>query len=1418
MRAIAEPLKIEVVVKTEGSIQNGTAAKTVVSKDSQPVSRFDSTFEKTKKSLSGWMNQKYEVILSAKDKVSGILDKLKNGVTGVIVKMGELFGVNLGFQSIVDTFAGFEAAMGKVKADAGACGSEFIKLKEKAGKMGAGSMFSAEETARGFAVMAGAGWKTKDMLDGMEGVMNLAAASGEGLGSAGETAARALEGFGLKASDSSHFADVLVSAATAANIGVKSMGESFQYAGGQAGGLGYNIEDTALALALMEKYGIHGAKAGMALDSILTRLTQDTDGALGAIKGLGVEFYNENGRARGLKAVMDELRESTKHMTEEEKQSLANTIAGKDAREGFLAVLNATSQEYDKLTKSIYYGDGASREMADTMSDNLLGAFTLLQNAADGVKISLGERLKPYLMDLAEWITEKMPSIERGLMEFMDFVDEKADTFKETAAGFTAADEWDSADLAGKISIAWDELIGRPFSQWWDGTGQQLIAEKAGSIGKILGTGLSAGLMALLGLDVSEVIDEAGGIGAVFAKSFADGFDLSGVKDKVLVAVGDIFSNAAKILPGGDKPGLSSWLSAAFLARKAIPAAGKVMDGAKLGKTIWKAAGRNTPSIGTVFKQAAGSFSVANEAAGTGMVAGSGLIGTLGKAGMALGSGAATSAGFVAAGGGSIAGGLAAAASLISGGMDLYQGFTARNEKKGKVYKASGTYKIGGAGAGAAAGAAIGSLFGGIGAVPGTLIGAGIGGIGGWFAGNKKKKEYEAEEKASKQLAQFLKIQELQKKFESKELKTAVADPNMTEAAFRKKLEAAIGENMDSHFGSVKLSLEEIKELSNNIAFHGNLQGFAEFKETASQAEHVFRTMADTVSGLNKMNWKASLGFAFDEEGKQEYIDQADALGDQAKRYVESRHNEAFAAISLILEPDGREDVTKGLDNAYSKLQKRLDKLAPKLKLKVEAALEDGILDENELQEIMKLQEKITSITQKVSAAQEEGSLKALEIKYGESMDVASFLGLQDELKELVNGSVQNYDEALKIGITSLELSLTEGSINPEQYAEQLKVLTDGYNGKISELELKVENFQLETIADAYAKELEGILPEVEGTTAEKLQHALKEGVLSGIDPSGFTGEMVGKYLGIEDTSLETLGAIAEMLGRVREMFPGKSREEGSLEESGPASDFAAQYIESLTASLLEGNFEGLSEAAGLTTGRAIEEADMEPINGAVQYLKEQVNQSVNTAFSSGFSTKANVSVDFNYIYNKPSSLPGFNLNGAFNLNLPQPEPEKNAEGSIITSPVLSWVGEDGPEAVIPLGKKRRSRGISLWETAGRFLGVSEYVKNIPGFGFERMESSKLFAFSKDGREFYGEMDEGSMLSPNPYPESPADSRAEINIDVNLAPAFYIEGEGGSGDIVGAIKKNIKEIADELGAQMADSLGNIFTNMPKVVE
>lgn len=306
----------------------------------------------------------------------------------------------------VDTFGTFQSQMSAVQAISGAAGADMDALAAKAKEMGASTAFTAAQAGQAMEYMAMAGWKTEDMLGGLEGIMSLAAASGEDLASTSDIVTGALTAFGLSAQDSGHFADVLASASSNANTNVGLMGETFRYAAPVAGALGYSIEDVALVVGLMSSSMIKGSEAGTALRGILTNLAKPSSDVAGYMEKLGISLTDSEGNMRSLSELLGILRERFAELSEAEQAEYAAGLAGKEAMSGLLAIVNAGEADYRKLADAINTCAGAAREMSETRLDNYEGQLTRLSSAVDGLKLAVGESLAPVLGNLAEAGTE----------------------------------------------------------------------------------------------------------------------------------------------------------------------------------------------------------------------------------------------------------------------------------------------------------------------------------------------------------------------------------------------------------------------------------------------------------------------------------------------------------------------------------------------------------------------------------------------------------------------------------------------------------------------------------------------------------------------------------------------------------------------------------------------------------------------------------------------------------------------------------------------------------------------------------------------------------------------------------------------------------------------------------------------------
>lgn len=338
-------------------------------------------------------------------------------MAGLVKKSAVAIGVAsvAAAKKTIDVGKSFEAGMSEVQAISGASGKDLERLSNKAKEMGATTKFSATESATALKYMAMAGWKTNQMVSGLAGVMNLAAASGEDLGTVSDIVTDSMTAFGLKAKDSGHFADVLAKASSSSNTNVAMMGETFKYVAPLAGSMKYSIEDTATAIGLMANAGIKGSQAGTELRSILTRLVKPPKDAAAALSALGISTTKADGSMKPMRQTMAELREKFSGLTDSQKSQYAAAIAGQEAMSGLLAIVNASDSDFNKLQKAIDNSSGAAKKQADIMNNNLQGALYDLGSAAEAVGIGIYEDIKTPLTKAVGVGTKQLRTLSNKL-------------------------------------------------------------------------------------------------------------------------------------------------------------------------------------------------------------------------------------------------------------------------------------------------------------------------------------------------------------------------------------------------------------------------------------------------------------------------------------------------------------------------------------------------------------------------------------------------------------------------------------------------------------------------------------------------------------------------------------------------------------------------------------------------------------------------------------------------------------------------------------------------------------------------------------------------------------------------------------------------------------------------------------------
>lgn len=1418
-----------------------------------------------------WGGSVFNATIGVIDAATAPISKLASIAKNPVVQGASLIGASFGVAESVNSFQDFESMMSQVKAISGATGQAFDDLTAKAQEMGATTKFTATESAEAFNYMAMAGWKPQQMIDGISGIMSLAAASGEDLGTTSDIVTDALTAFGLSAGDSGHFADVLAQASANANTNVSMLGESFKYVAPVAGAMNYSVEDTSLALGLMANASIKGSMAGTALKTSLANMAAPTDSMAAAMDKYGISLTDSEGNMKSLRGVIDNLRGSLGGLSETEQTAAASTIFGKEAMAGMLAIINASEEDYNKLSTAIGNSKDAAEGMADTMLDNLKGSFTLMQSAIEGTENAFGKRLSPYLRGIAGGITDMMPEITDGINAVMDVADDKIAGVKRKITDMTSSDEWKNADLFGKIDIAWDSIIAKPFGNWVSGDGAQLI---------------SSGL-------------------------------------------GTLFSSAAAILPGGEKAGLTSWLSAGILAKGAATVAQKGKSIVETLSPIGDAIGNITEAAGNandVMDFVGNLSSMIPVGAKVGLAAAgitAAIIGIklaidkynqtqlensleehFGKIKLSADEVKDAAAGILnqkyltnvelALNEVQNADNLRAEAQKALESNDVLEfksrvGITLTADEQQEY-----TDNIN------------------------TFVESKISELESrTFAAHIHVQTYLAGTEDGQTLAQNIKewaradnleLSDLSSQLSQKvseALKDGIIDVNEEEAisALQEKMNSitarwkeaeaqaqwdwinqkyghlsaadlesgSFTDLMDEMRSQRETAMESIKadttqwyseleamkdygritpeqyesykeqtgwyvrgqegsELSKSLELGsntlndtygekitGNIQTLTETAQNALKSAETslqsgsYGTIASTFDNMftSMDNGKGFLGIGADADQRAlnelyqsmapdvsqmgSLIDQYREAGQAVPKSLMEGYKEAIEVgaaagdvdaawqnyANQILE-SGSEEMKSVLTDPNNPMYESVrEQLPEELKTAIDRATAETTPDEITLEGLRAAVDGDVDIDKDswVSALNEKlGDLATTEevtadnvkikVEQGDCLwEIGNALGIDWQTIAEQNGIESPYiihpDQELTISMDTIKAEM-DGDKAQAAIEQAMSALdAEGAEMSVTAEGVKVDLANVEVDSDVAAAQIESALGMESGTLAA-----------NGIEIQAGATVTIPQELVQVDTS-----GIQSATEAQTETEPVETDTSANVNITEATTD--ASGAKEQAQSEVESTFSESMPADGHT------DVTLDQTNNAAEVYSEVASE-VQSTFSNPIAASCTVNVTLDWHITNPSA--GITTSGSGSSVTASIA--GNAEGSIVTEPLLSWVGEDGPEAIIPLGSKRRDRGMDLWLQAGRALGVKEYA-------------------------------DGGMIGDVPLSGDSADSSSGSSgnngdkgqIVVNMNPVFNINGDGGN-DTVNSIKEKLKELINEMSGELASRLLESYANMP----
>lgn len=1333
---------------------------------------------------------------------TGVVNKLMSPLTSVtsmltspLTGLASMAGASMGLADAVSTYSDFGATMSRVEALANANTEQMARLTQTAKDMGASTKFSATESAEAFTYMAQAGWGVDDMISGIGGVMSLAAADGLDLASTTDIVSNALTAFGLSAKDTAQFADVLAVASSASNTDVYNLGESLKYAAPVMGALGYNIQDTALALGLMSNNAITGSMAGTALRTSLTNMASPTDAMATAMEKYGISLTDSEGNMKSLRGVMENLRSSLGGLSESEQTAAASTIFGKEAMSGMLAIINSSEEDWRSLAEQIDNSAGAADRMAETMQDNLAGALEEMGGAVETAQITLGERLEPYIAGVAGSVTDAMPTVEDAINGIMDFVDAKVGNISQKINALTLTDEWQNADLFGKIDLAWDKLIMEPSASWLKETGVHIA------------TGV----------------------------------------------VGGMFSEAAKILPGGEEAGIMSWLSAGTL----IKGADKAVSGI-----------RKFASVLGEISPIAGKAGIAAAAVAAGITAVAVAVDNYNQ--KAIDDSLEKHFGKIA---------LSAEQVEDVAAHILEQDYLVKvNASLGEIQNAEEFRSQ--------AEEALASND--------ALEFKGRIGI-----------ELTADEQQEYQdnVSTFIdsKIKELESKTYSAHIQVetylggteegqtlsqnieqwARAD-NLELTNLSNDLQSAVESALANGIISVdeEAAISALQDKMNSITSRWKkAEAEAEWDWISQEygrlsgADLESGAFEDVVESLHSQRESAEL--AIEEDAKNFYAT-LNAMEESGR--ISAAENDRYKELAgwAIRGQQGQElgrsleFESNTLRDAYGdKLSSNISQSQADVSEWIGGGGLDTLLQQGDVWQAADL---LKSGGDLMNAGTGKGAFgvvtdadqAALSGLY-ESMkpDVTAMAGIIDEYREagreIPQALMDSYNSAVEVGAASGDQEAAWAA-----YANQLlqtgsdelvSALTDSSNPMYEGLRNALPE-ELRTALDRAAAEtttypiaLEGLEAELEGieTNSDEVVAKAQEEIeadLAELSAGGSTVEVAAD--GVEITLGQVLvdsGSAMEQIASAIGVTVAELEAAGITEadiETGATITIPPELCQVDAAGLQEAIADlAANEEAGSVPAEATADVTVNPGNvdtsevyantaseaqdafadpvpvdadtdlnmthnnsaSEVSRIYGEVDGEVKGKFASGFKANADVRVTLNWSLVNPTA--NISVGGA-GTGSASVSASLHAEGGIMAAPHLGIVAEDGPEAIIPLSGKRRNRGLELWQQAGLMLGIPMHAD---GGIFAPYSLSNTFGETDSGGNAHG-----FNLSV-PESKEVGDSGKPFQVSVNMNNTFEISGDNPT-NILQMIKANMKTITDDLSKEIADRLADSFSNRP----
>lgn len=1430
---------------------------------SSSADKFTQRMEKSNKSLRNMFKEKLQLTLSAIDRASPILKdvwnsakslvgkgwnmvvrmtdfvtapfrKLWNLISSPITMALSVAGIGMSASDVFNTFTGFEEGMSGVRALTEATDAEFLLLRETAKSLGASTSFSASQAAEGMQNLASAGFTVNEIVAAMPGMLDLAASSGEDLAVASDIAATTLRGFGLEASKAGHVADVLAEVSARTNASVSDTGEAMKYIAPVANAMGLSLEEVAASIGFLSDAGIKGSQAGTTLRSAFTRLAKPTEDMLEVMDSLNLSFYDTDGQMKSISNIVGMLNTEMAGLTDAEKQNALVTLFGQEALSGMMVLMEAGPEKIAELTKSLEECDGAASKMSETRLDNLAGDIEAMGGAMETLQLGVMEKLNPYLRGAVQWLTGKIPGVQTMLENAIDAGVVKAKELYENVTSVFDSAKFQNADgFVEKFFIAWDELIADPFEKWWSDGGKEQILGKLADLGEGAGemlNGIVTGIFAAFtgkdidfeGLNISGLA-KAGAEGAkTFISSFVGGLN-----------VGDLFGKAPGIMQAG------------------LLGFGAVKIGSTIGGAVKTLGALKAAFLGTSAAATTGAASMASVGTVLSAIPVWGWVAAAAITAAVIGVKAYTDAQKEQQW--ALERSSEATAEAIENYKDSARSYVEFTDTLDRVTELQ--LKIESRDTNPQTAEYVQNMMDDIkdktaqievimsdSSLTPEQISAYTDELVGIYT---RRAEIDiilsgASMSASEVAALKTELSGIESR--KAEITAKIAEGGLTASEIS---------NLQSEFNSISNREAEIK-----LALSGQSMSQEELGAMVSELDKINAREAEITAemseaGMSEEDIGEVVGLLNQIGDKQALLNISLAEGAMGTEELQAYNQELQQLYGQMVDMSGGTFTQADVD-AGRITPERFAAYQEQLRVQAETELYDATARAN----------ADADLVQQTVAARDEAKAQydAYVAWADQQMDEKMFLsGLETQRASLLaqyqSGAID--DETLFAGgnamreqwkefygdysfgpanLTGVDPSMMFGSwswgkwkpgdsdifrnaieqVNSDQsysdeyaasyhadYERQNAALVQNYQNQKGLIEgwtfhgSELAGMSLEEVAASYA-------------TLDEVGRKMFDDAVMALNALNQQTDYLTEGEKTQAIDVVDLAAKAEVMQTVQTQvqtiatnYQAMSQEQQATfaaSEEGAAqlaavnealSSLGLEQIESLDQ--LNGALETLSSVDLSSFSLAEAQAAFAALGGDADGCKTKVDNLRSALDQLDGKSTSSTHTHTNLTINRTISIAG----GRVALN---------AEGGIYDGAMLSWVAEDGPEAIIPLGSKRRDRGIELWLAAGEMLGVTEFADG----GIVAPYAGVLEKLPEDSWDDEG----GGSDEPKPvHVGGSGGGNGPISVSVAANPVFHIEGGNSSEDILSKIKAHQAEIAEILGGAFADQLEDILTNM-----